>query len=250
MQSKVETASQNYRDLAWSFLENACADPILANGPAAHARRSRTALRILKRYPEIARDSLHTAVVCGDLDEVKRILGDRPAAACEPGGPQRRRHLSEREKLWTPLLHLCYGRVPLAAASDNAVEIARLLLNHGANPNDYFEVGSHPCRYTALCGVAGEGEDDAPPHPQRETLMRLLLERGAEPYDIQLSYNTISTENSLANEASHEASIRLGRQVDWEDPKWPMLTAVVSAVVPLLSWDRRITTISSLQMAA
>ncbi len=90
------------------FLENACADPILANGPAAHASRARAALRILTRYPAIARDSIHTAVVCGDLEYVERILKDRPAAATEPGGPLRRRWTARtRETLdaaFAPLL--------------------------------------------------------------------------------------------------------------------------------------------------
>jgi hypothetical protein len=105
-------AKQSHAELVNLFLENACADPLLANGPAAHSRRSHTAHRILKHHPEIARDSIHTAVVCGDIQEVERILSTEPSAATEPGGPQRRRHLKEREKLWTPLLHLCYGRLP------------------------------------------------------------------------------------------------------------------------------------------
>jgi ankyrin repeat protein len=216
--------NENHAELANSFLENACADPILANGPAAHARRSRTALRILKRHPALQRDSIHTAVVCGDLEEVKRILAVRPGAAREPGGPQRRRHLSEREKLWTPLLHLCYGRLPTASAGENAVAIARTLLDHGADPNDYFEVGDGPHRYTALCGVAGEGEDDAPPHPQREALARLLLERGAEPYDIQLLYNTHFRGDILwILEPIYEFARKAGRQFDLADPEWSMI---------------------------
>ena len=214
----------NRAELVDSFLEYACADPILCNGPAAHARRERAALRILKRYPEIARDSIHTAVVCGDLEEVERILAEHPDAASQPGGPQRRRHLSRHEKLWTPLLHLCYGRLPLAAAGDNAVAIARALLDHGANPNDYFEVGDGPHRYTALCGVAGEGEDDAPPHPQREALARLLLERGAEPYDIQLLYNTHFRGDILwILEPIFEYALKAGRQFDLTDPEWSMI---------------------------
>ena len=214
----------SHADLVNLFLEYACADPILNNGPAAHARRERAALRILKRYPEIARDSIHTAVVCGDLEEVERILKERPETGTEPSGPQRRRHLPEREKLWTPLLHLCYGRLPLPGAGDNAVAIARALLDHGANPNDYFEVGSHPCRYTALCGLAGEGEDNAPPHQQKETLARLLMERGAEPYDIQLFYNTHFHGDVLwILELVYEFSLRAGRAADWQVPSWPMI---------------------------
>lgn len=206
------------------FLEYACADPILNNGPAAHARRERAALRILTRHPEIARFNIHTAVVCGDLEEVERILKRHPEAAVEAGGPQRRRHLPEREKLWTPLLHLCYGRLPTPAAGDNAVSIARALLDHGADPNDYFEVGSHPCRYTTLCGAAGEGEDDGPPHPHKEALARLLLERGAEPYDIQVMYNIHFHGNVLwFLELMYEFSVKAGRQADWMDPNWSML---------------------------
>jgi ankyrin repeat protein len=175
---------------------------------------------MLKRFPEIARHSIHTAVVCGDTHEVERILAARPEAASEPGGPQRRRRLSEREKLWTPLLHLCYGRLPTATAADNAVAIARLLLDHGANPNDYFEVGDGPHRYTALCGVAGEGEDDAPPHPQREALSQLLLDRGAEPYDVQLFYNTHFHGDILwILEPLYEAAAKSGRPFD-ADPEW------------------------------
>ena len=207
-------------ELAAAFLENACADPLLANGPAAHLRRSNTALRMLRRYPEIAHHSIHTAVVCGDLEAVERILAERPEAASEPGGPQRRRERSELDQLWTPLLHLCYGRLPLAAAADNAVAIARLLLEHGANPNDYFEVGDGPHRYTALCGVAGEGEDDAPPHPQREALSLLLLDHGADPYDTQLFYNTHFHGNILwILEPLYERAAKIGRPFD-ADSEW------------------------------
>src|SRR5262249_27799103 len=98
-------ADKRRSELADLFLENACADPILANGPAAHDRRRQAALRFLTRHPEIARDNIHTAVVCGDLEQVERILKERPQAATKPGGPLRKRHLREREKLWTPLLH-------------------------------------------------------------------------------------------------------------------------------------------------
>ena len=207
-------------ELAAAFLENACADPLLANGPAAHLRRSNTALRMLRRYPEIAHHSIHTAVVCGDLEAVERILAERPEAASEPGGPQRRRERSELDQLWTPLLHLCYGRLPLADASNNAVAIARLLFDHGANPNDYFEVGDGPHRYTALCGVAGEGEDDAPPHPQREALSHLLLDHGADPYDTQLFYNTHFHGNILwILEPLYERAAKIGRPFD-ADSEW------------------------------
>jgi ankyrin repeat protein len=215
----------NPADLVNLFLENACADPILTRGPARNARRQQTALRMLRHHPEIAHASLHTAVVCGDLETVERTLADRPEAASQPGGPLRKRDEGARESLWPPLLHLCYGRLPLPAAGDNAIAIGRLLLDHGADPNAYFEAGSHPCRYTALCGIAGEGEEGAPAHPQREELYRLLLDRGAESYDIQVFYNTHFSGNIIwLLKLVHEFSVKAGRQQDWKDPEWSMLS--------------------------
>jgi hypothetical protein len=79
--------NEGLEDLANAFLLHACADPLLANGRSGHSRRASTALRLLDRYPEIARHSLHTAVACGDLPEVERIVTERPEAAVERGGP-------------------------------------------------------------------------------------------------------------------------------------------------------------------
>jgi ankyrin repeat protein len=88
--------------------------------------------------------------------------------------------------------------LPLASVDENAVPIARALLDHGADPNDYFMAGSS--RYTPLVGAIGEGEEDRPPHPRRDELVRLLLDRGAEPaappgnYNGQVSTTSISTD--------------------------------------------------------
>ena len=69
-----------------------------------------------------------------------------------------------------------------------ALAIARLLLDRGADPDDFYMAGD--ARYTVLTGVAGEGEQDAPRQPYAPALFVLLLERGAEPFDIQVLYNT------------------------------------------------------------
>ncbi|HWC75834.1 MAG TPA: hypothetical protein VG778_00135, partial [Blastocatellia bacterium] len=47
-------SSEQQAALVDSFLEPAWADPILAIGPADHARCERTARRMLARYPFIA----------------------------------------------------------------------------------------------------------------------------------------------------------------------------------------------------
>jgi uncharacterized protein len=203
------------------FLEHACIDPILTNGPSAQASHRAAAMRILARHPEVARENIHTAVVSGDLARVEEILASHPEAASEPGGPVRPRHDASRESRWTPLLHLCYGRAPIPAARDNAVPVARALLDHGADPNACFEVGSQPSRYTCLTGLAGGGEESTPPHPRAEELLRLLLERGAHPVDIQLIYNT-SLRGDVFRwlDLLYQRSVQSGREREWTEPRW------------------------------
>jgi ankyrin repeat protein len=217
--------------VAW-FIENACPDHHVRGGPD-HVMARHTAMRILSRHPEIARDSLYTAVICGELGEVERILAERPQAASEKSSatdPDRagagdsgdRFKKTLGAKGWEPLLYLCFTRLPLPAVSDNAVASARALLDRGADPNAYFMAGDS--RYTPLVGVIGEGEENRPPHPQREALTRLLLERGAEPYDMQVLYNTHFQGNVLwFLKLIYEQSVKRGRKADWDDPEWSML---------------------------
>jgi ankyrin repeat protein len=225
------TADQGHAGHVDWFLENACPDHHV-RGARAHLRARHTALRILTRYPDVAHDGLATAVVCGDRAAVERILAERPAAASEKrlaSGPDRSGVGGHADldkdlgpKLWEPLLFLCFTRLPLAAVEENAVAIARILLDHGADPNAFFMAGDS--RYTPLVGAIGEGEEDRPPHPQRDALARLLLERGAEPYDTQVLYDIHFHGNVLwFLELMHEHSVRRGRAGDWADPNWSML---------------------------
>ena len=197
-------------------------------------------MRLLERYPEIANASFYTRVVCGDvagvlhdLEENSELARTRDAAErstrTEAG---RSRDLLLKDlgpKGWTPLLYLCFTRLPLAAADENAVAIARALLDRGADPNDYFMAGSS--RYTPLVGAIGEGEEDRPPHPRRDELVRLLLDRGAEfasspdDYNGQVIYNIHFHGNVLWYlKLMHEYSVRRGRAADWDDPEWSMLS--------------------------
>lgn len=133
------------------------------------------ARRILERDPDIARDSLFTAATCGDVGEVKRRLVLDSGAATRVGGSRR----------WTALAYVTYGRLD----SVNAVEIARLLLDAGADPNFQFDDG-WGCPFKVLTGAIGLGEGMKPTHPQAVELVELLIERGADPLDAQALYNT------------------------------------------------------------
>ena len=166
-------------DLIAEFLERAC---VFSSTAPDFPERWRRAERIRVRHPEIAAATIHTAVVCGELEHVARLVTQDPALVNQPGGPQR----------WVPLLFLCYNRLPNPRAHEHAIEIASLLLDRGADPNASF-VLSEPgwaCRFHALTGAMGEGEMGQPPHPRSRELARLLLDRGASANDSQGLYNT------------------------------------------------------------
>ncbi|HEV8445414.1 MAG TPA: ankyrin repeat domain-containing protein [Gemmatimonadaceae bacterium] len=225
-------------ELVARFLDNACPDHHVRGGPD-HVRARGTALRLLARYPEIAHASFYTKVVCGDLAGVRRDLDQRPELArlrdvpegTRRSGAGRSRDLLLKDwgpKGWTPLLYLCFTRLPLATVDENAVAIARALLDNGADPNEYFMAGDS--RYTPLVGAIGEGEEDRPPHSRRDELVRLLMDHGAEfasspgNYNGQVVYNIHFHGNVLWYlKLMHEYSLRRGRAADWDDPEWMML---------------------------
>ena len=220
-------------EVAWiaRLFDVACPDHHVRGGPD-HRRARHAAVRILQRFPWVATDSFHTAIVTGNLAEVEHVLAERPEMAGAKSGastPNRSGVGGEEDwshdfgpKGWEPLLYLAFTRLPLPTANDNAVAIARLLPDHGADPNAYFMAGDS--RYTPLVGVIGEGEEDRPPHPRRDELARLFLERGANPYDNQVIYNLGFHGKVLwFLKLSYEFSVKAGRAADWDDPNWSML---------------------------
>jgi uncharacterized protein len=205
-----------------AFLRMACLD--WGVGGSNRLRHSHAAARLLERHPELARANIYTAVTCGEIDEVERIITARPSAVAESGGPRD----------WPPLLYLCNARFPAPGAwSDNSVAIARMLLDRGADPNAFYLGGNVEIHYTALTSIAGRGEEQAPVHPRARELAALLLERGAEPYDQQILYNVFAGHASFGLldeddfvwllEMIYQESIKRGRNADWADPWWRML---------------------------
>jgi hypothetical protein len=182
-----------------------------------------TASRILARWPEISAASLYTAVSTGNLDEVQRRLAADPAAATRRGGPL------DRE----PLLYLAYARLP--GGELNGLEIARSLLDHGADPNARWIGEWGEPAFTVLTGVIGEGEGNQPPHPQAKELAALLIDRGADPYDPQALYNTsITDDNTTWLDILWALSGPRGRLEAWRaTPE----TAKIGGIVPLNALD-------------
>jgi ankyrin repeat protein len=171
----------------------------------------RAAQRLLAGDPALAGDSIHTAVVCGDLDGAIRILATRPDAARTRGGARG----------WTPILYLAYTRFSHPPTFANALAIARVLLDYGADPDDFYMAGD--ARYSVLAGIAGEGEQDAPRQPYAAALFDLLLARGAEPFDIQVLYDTHFSGDMLWwLELVYARTVDTSRGVAWRDPEWSM----------------------------
>ncbi len=139
--------------------------------------RLRQAETLLSEYDWLGRASIHTVAATGELDAARELLAHDPSSASRVGGPYR----------WEPLLYLAYARVRPGSGRD-WVAVARLLLEHGADPNaGYLWEGLVP-PFTALTGALGGG-GALPLHPQELALARVLLEAGADPNDGQALYN-------------------------------------------------------------
>lgn len=160
------------QSLVNEFLERSC---WFGNGDGP--QKWQRAQAILDAYPEVATASLHAAVVAGELAQVRRLLAAHGSVVNATGGPQG----------WKPLLFLCYSRLPSDKGAAPAVAIAEALLDAGADPNAYTTDGHN--RFTAFCGLVGQGETKQPEHPHAKTLGRLLLARGATANQAQALYN-------------------------------------------------------------
>jgi uncharacterized protein len=163
------------------------------------------AARLFKSHPEIARVNIFTAVAAGDFKEVERQLAIDATAASRAGGPYD----------WPPLLYLSYMRLPDGAV--RSVDIARALLDHGADANSgWYDNWAN--RFTALTGVIGLGEGVQPTHERSDELVDLLVERGADPCDSQAFYNT-----SIVSDDVHWLDVlwrhseRLGSTTKWRE---------------------------------
>jgi ankyrin repeat protein len=137
------------------------------------------ALALLEAEPGLVRSSIHAAAAAGDVAAATELLARDPSLVSRRGGPQG----------WEPLLHASYSRLP----GRSTLAVARLLLEHGADPNAGWIGDWGPPPFTALTGAFGYGEDapNQPPHPDELELARLLLEAGADPNDAQTLYNNM-----------------------------------------------------------
>jgi ankyrin repeat protein len=134
---------------------------------AATDGRSARAERLLALHPRLARATLHTALVAGDVATVESHLAKRPELVHERGGPRE----------WEPLHYVCHTSLARTrgANADGLVAIAQRLLALGASANTRFPWLHHGVHRPVLWGVTRV--------VQLLPLAELLLESGADPND-------------------------------------------------------------------
>lgn len=136
---------------------------------------------LLAEHPELSRADLYAAAAAGDVAAARDLLASDPSLVNRRGGVLG----------WEPLLYACYSRLESTDRAHSTFEVARLLLDAGADPNAGFLWRGNIPPFTALTGAFGDGERGSrqPEHPQAIALARLLLDAGADPNDEQTLYN-------------------------------------------------------------
>lgn len=135
----------------------------------------------LHQLPELSRDDFYCALVAADLPSVSAFLRKDPSLARRNGGPRD----------WPPLMYVTYSRVEQNKENDQALAVAKMLLDLGASPDSY---STDPSGFTALTGAVGGGESGpiaCPEHACAEALVTLLLDAGANPNQSQALYNAM-----------------------------------------------------------
>jgi ankyrin repeat protein len=186
-------------------------DPVTAFIEAAvwHGTLER-AEAILAAYPDLANSSIHAAAILGDDDAVRRHLGLDAGNAMLKAGPYG----------GDALVYLCLSKYLRLdkARSESFVRAATALLDAGADPNTGFQsTGEYPDWETALYGAAAYAH-----HPE---VTRLLLERGANPNDIETVYHSPESYDSTTMKLLVETgrvtpenlAMMLVRKHDWHD---------------------------------
>ncbi|MGH3314348.1 MAG: ankyrin repeat domain-containing protein [Streptomyces sp.] len=196
-------------ELPDEFLRLAC----LTYG-ADHPGRTREADLLLEGQPQLAVANVFTMAATGSHDALADALTQQPGLARAQGGPF----------AWEPLLYLTYARLE---APGRLAESARLLLEHGADPNAGFLWDGLTSPFTALTGAFGGGEGDQPMHADGLELARLLLHAGADPNDSQTLYNR-GLGGSFSDDTAHlelllESGLGRGDGGPWQARLGPTL---------------------------
>lgn len=181
---------------------------------------------ILAAHPELASSDIHIAAILGDDAAVRRFLALDPKNVTAKSGPYG----------GDALVYLCLSKYLRTSASgstelaevsvepldrtrtDGFLRAATALLDAGADPNTgFWTTGQYPEFETALYGAGGVAH-----HPE---MTRLLLERGADPNDVEVVYHSPETHDNAAMKlvvetgrlTAESLALMLIRKHDWHD---------------------------------
>ena len=135
------------------------------------------AKRMLAEEPPLAKADVYTALVLGDAETVRRQIESDPEWVRRKGGPRPDR---------MPLFYVTYSKFHRESPeiAEGLLATARLLLDHGADPDASFTVEpwwDNPLRSLyGACGVANFPE-----------MAELLLDRGATLDDGESLYHSL-----------------------------------------------------------
>ena len=181
-------------------------------------------------HPELVDRSAAVAAALAAPGALAALLAADPGAATREAGPLR----------WPPLLYLAYSRaIPRDVAEDDVLDTARLLLDHGADPDSGYLWHGLPSPFTALTGCFGEGElgpERQPRHPHGLALARLLLERGADANDSQTLYNRQFFADDSHLELLFAFGLGRGDGGTWKRRLGPALQSPDEMVTAQLRW--------------
>jgi ankyrin repeat protein len=169
---------------------------------AVRAEDGRVAGRLLAQDAEVGRHSLHAACAVGDLEAAADWIRRDPSQVTASLGEPR----------WTPLTYASQSRLhttnPERAAG--ILACARLVLDHGADPNDHTPVPGSNDAAERLSVLYRACMSD------HVAVVRLLLERGADPNDSESIYHSaqLNLRDCLAALLEH------GGDLSGRDPHW------------------------------
>jgi len=190
-----------------AFLKHACLAYTPDDGPA----RVQMARTMLANDPTIAGADIYTAAASGHVAATRDFLDADPALVGKRGGPMD----------WEPLLYLAFSRVNCSLPGFDSLEVARLLLGRGADPNAHY-LWDGTYRFTALTGAFGEGEqgpENQPPHRHCLELAELLLQAGADPNDGQALYNRMFTPGHECLDLLLRYGLQAHHKINWKTEK-------------------------------
>ena len=165
---------------------------------------------LLHQNPALATMDIHTAAVVGNDAAVRRFIELEPANVTAPSPPHGGDALTYLAL--SKYLRLDPSRTP------EFLQAATALLDAGADPNTgFWTAGEHPEFETALYGAAGVAHHAG--------LTRLLVERGADPNDVEAVYHSPEGDDLGAMSVLVETgqvtpahlALMLVRKHDWHD---------------------------------